>query len=48
MRKTPQAALKEIESEADDYRNIAVRRVRLGLLLSEIGAANGVDITSRK
>ena len=40
----PEAALKEIESEADDYRNIAVRRVRLGLLLSEIGAANGVDI----
>ena len=41
----PEAALKEIESEADDYRRIAERRVRLGLLLSEIGAANGVDIT---
>jgi trigger factor len=42
----PEAALKEIESEADDYRRIAERRVRLGLLLSEIGAANGVEITS--
>ena len=44
----PEAALKEIESEADDYRNIAVRRVRLGLLLSEIGAANGVDISQQE
>jgi len=43
-----EAALKEIESEAADYRNIAVRRVRLGLLLSEIGAANGVDITAQE
>ena len=39
------AALAEIEGEADDYRKIAERRVRLGLLLSEIGQANGVDIT---
>jgi trigger factor len=41
----PEAALKEIDGEADDYRTIAVRRVRLGLLLSEIGAANEVDIS---
>ncbi len=41
----PQASLKEIESEAEDYRRIAERRVRLGLLLSEIGAANGVEIS---
>jgi trigger factor len=41
----PQAALAEIESELDDYRKISERRVRLGLLLSEIGAANGVDIS---
>jgi trigger factor len=41
----PEAALKEIESEAEDYRNIAERRVRLGLLLSEIGSGNGIDIT---
>ncbi len=43
-----EAALKEIESEAAEYRNIAVRRVRLGLLLSEIGAANGIDITTQE
>ena len=42
------AALKEIESEAGDYRNIAVRRVRLGLLLSEIGAANNVEISQQE
>jgi trigger factor len=41
----PAAALKEIEAEADDYRKIAERRVRLGLLLSEIGGANGVEIS---
>jgi trigger factor len=44
----PEAALKEIEEEADEYRKIAVRRVRLGLLLSEIGAANGVEITEQE
>jgi len=41
----PAASLKEIESEAEDYRKIAERRVRLGLLLSEIGAANGVEVS---
>ncbi|MEL7681397.1 trigger factor [Citromicrobium bathyomarinum] len=44
----PEAALKEIESERDDYRRIAERRVRLGLLLSEIGQANGVQISSQE
>ncbi|MBS0253894.1 MAG: trigger factor [Proteobacteria bacterium] len=44
----PAAALKEIEDEAEDYRKIAVRRVRLGLLLSEIGQANGVEITAQE
>jgi len=44
----PKAALAEIEKEADDYRRIAERRVRLGLLLSEIGAANGVDISDQE
>ena len=43
-----QAALAEIEREADDYRGIAERRVRLGLLLSEIGAANGIDISQQE
>jgi trigger factor len=44
----PQAALAEIEAEAGDYRKIAERRVRLGLLLSEIGNANGVEITEQE
>ena len=44
----PEAAMKEIESERDDYRRIAERRVRLGLLLSEIGQANGVQISSQE
>jgi len=44
----PEAAMKEIEAEKDDYRSIAVRRVRLGLLLSEIGQANGVEISQQE
>jgi len=44
----PEAALKEIEAEKEDYRAIAVRRVRLGLLLSEIGQANGVEVTQQE
>ncbi|MCA0904007.1 trigger factor [Qipengyuania aquimaris] len=41
----PEAMLKEIEAEKDDYRSIAERRVRLGLLLSEIGQQNNVQVT---
>jgi trigger factor len=44
----PDAALKEIEADADEYRNIAVRRVRLGLLLSEIGAANNIEVSQQE
>ena len=44
----PTAALAEIERESADYRRIAERRVRLGLLLSEIGAANGVEISDQE
>ena len=44
----PAAALKEIEGDAEEYRKIAVRRVRLGLLLSEIGAANNIDVTQQE
>lgn len=44
----PEAALAEIEAEKDDYRAIAVRRVRLGLLLSEIGQANGVEVNQQE
>ena len=40
-----EAALKEMEDEKDEYRDIAVRRVRLGLLLSAIGQENGVDVS---
>ncbi|QNN68568.1 trigger factor [Sphingomonas lutea] len=44
----PKAALAEIESEASEYRKIAERRVRLGLLLSEIGAANNVQVSEQE
>jgi trigger factor len=44
----PAKALKEIEAEKDDYRNIAERRVRLGLLLSEIGQKNGVEVSQQE
>ncbi|WP_288804458.1 trigger factor [uncultured Novosphingobium sp.] len=44
----PAAALAEIEAEKDDYRKIAERRVRLGLLLSEIGQTNGVEVTAQE
>jgi trigger factor len=44
----PAAALAEMEAEKDDYRSIAVRRVRLGLLLSEIGQANGVTVSDQE
>jgi len=44
----PAAAMAEIEAEKEDYRTIAVRRVRLGLLLSEIGQANGVEVSGQE
>jgi trigger factor len=44
----PEAAKAEIEKDKDDYRKIAERRVRLGLLLSEIGQANGVEVTNQE
>ncbi len=44
----PAAALAEMEAEREDYRKIAERRVRLGLLLSEIGQANGVEVTQQE
>ena len=43
-----EAALKEIEAEKDDYRHIAERRVRLGLLLSEIGQKNDVQVSNQE
>lgn len=44
----PAAARAEMEKERDDYRAISERRVRLGLLLSEIGQKNGVEISSQE
>jgi trigger factor len=44
----PQAALAEIEKDADEYQGIAERRVRLGLLLSEIGQANGIVVSEQE
>ncbi len=37
---------KDEETLRSDYRKIAERRVQLGLLLAEIGRANGVTVTS--
>lgn len=44
----PEAARAELEAERDDYRQIAIRRVRLGLLLSEIGQQNGIEVTQQE
>jgi trigger factor len=44
----PEAARAEMEKDRDEYRAIAVRRVRLGLLLSEIGQANNVQISQQE
>ncbi|HEY1606000.1 MAG TPA: trigger factor [Allosphingosinicella sp.] len=44
----PDAARAEMESERDEYHAIAERRVRLGLLLSEIGQRNGVNVSDQE
>jgi len=44
----PAAARAEMEKERGDYRSIAERRVRLGLLLSEIGQKNGVQVSQQE
>ncbi|MEZ5709627.1 MAG: trigger factor [Blastomonas sp.] len=44
----PEAARKEMENDREEYRSIAVRRVRLGLLLSEIGQAHGVEVSGQE
>jgi len=47
----PAAAKAELEADRDDYHAIAaiaVRRVRLGLLLSEIGQAHGVQVSQQE
>ena len=44
----PAAAKAELDAERADYVAIAERRVRLGLLLSEIGTANGVEVSQQE
>jgi trigger factor len=44
----PAAARAEMEGEREDYRAIAERRVRLGLLLSEIGTRNNIMINDNE
>ncbi|MDP8993422.1 MAG: trigger factor [Pseudomonadota bacterium] len=44
----PETARAEMERERGDYRAIAERRVRLGLLLSEIGQRNGIEISQQE
>ncbi len=44
----PVAAQAELERDKDEYHSIAVRRVRLGLLLSEIGQSNGVTVNQQE
>ena len=44
----PDAARAEMEAERGEYRAIAERRVRLGLLLSEIGTRNGIQINQNE
>jgi trigger factor len=41
----PKAALAELEQDSAEYRDIAERRVRLGLLLSEVGAMNAIEVS---
>ncbi len=43
-----ESARAEMEKDRDEYHSIAVRRVRLGLLLSEIGQANGVEVSQQE
>ena len=44
----PEAARAEMEKDRADYVAIAERRVRLGLLLSEIGQQNGVEVSQQE
>ncbi len=41
----PESTRAEMEKDREDYRGIAVRRVRLGLLLSEIGRDNKIEVS---
>ncbi|MEQ7155378.1 trigger factor [Brevundimonas aurifodinae] len=45
---TPEDAKKSEKKLKDEYRKIAERRVRLGLVLAEIGRANNVGVTDQE
>jgi trigger factor len=47
-RADPEDAAKDDETLRTEYRAIADRRVRLGLLVAEIGRANGVTVTDQE
>jgi len=47
-RMDPEDAGKDEEALQGEYRAIAERRVRLGLLLSEVGRLNGIDVTQEE
>ncbi len=44
----PEAARAEMEKDRQEYRDIAERRVRLGLLLSEIGQKAGIQVSQQE
>ncbi|MDX1711836.1 MAG: trigger factor, partial [Rhodovibrionaceae bacterium] len=44
----PEDADKDEETLKQEYRDIAERRVRLGLLLSEVGRRNNIDVTQEE
>ena len=44
----PEDAEKDEDQLKSDYRDIAVRRVRLGLLISEVGRINGIEVTEEE
>ena len=44
----PEDADKDEEALKSEYREIAVRRVRLGLLISEVGRINGIEVTEEE
>ena len=43
-----EAAKAEMEKDREEYQSIAERRVRLGLLLSQIGQDNGVEVSAQE
>jgi trigger factor len=44
----PEDAEKDEDDLKSDYRDIAVRRVRLGLLISEVGRVNAIEVTEEE